>query len=116
MDFGFYKWFDKQDLIVKVVLLIPIWGWLISFLYRLDKFLEHKDVASLLGMILAIFTPTGFFISVIDLITVLAYGKIMVLVAGGENFGINGKVNANDNKEDNEVKPDYQEVKEEKEE
>ena len=42
--------------------------------------------------------------------------NIKVLVAGGENFGINGKVNSNDNKEDNEVKPDYQEVKEEKEE
>ena len=111
---GFYQWFDKQDKVIKAVLLIPFWGWIFSFLYRLDKFLENRDVASLIGWILAL--VIGFVVSIIDLITVITEDKIMFLVSGGENFGINGTVdsfNENDKKDDNTVNADYSEVKEE---
>ena len=111
---GFYQWFDNQDKVIKAVLLIPFWGWIFSFLYRLDKFLENRDVASLIGWILAL--VIGFVVSIIDLITVITEDKIMFLVSGGENFGINGTVdsfNENDKKDDNTVNADYSEVKEE---
>lgn len=95
---GFCEWFDKQDKTIKIVLLIPFWGWIFSFLYRLDKFVENKDVASLIGWILAL--VIGFIVSLIDLITIATEDKIMFLVTGGENFGINGKVDSEDNKEE----------------
>ena len=106
---GFCKWFDEQTTALKVILLIPFWGWFFSFLYRLDRFLEHRDVASLIGWILAL--VFNFFMSILDLISVALYGKIKFLVYGGENFGINGTV---DDTSSNEVKPDFEEVKEEK--
>ena len=89
---GFCKWFDEQTTALKVILLIPFWGWFFSFLYRLDRFLEHRDVASLIGWILAL--VFNFFMSILDLISVALYGKIKFLVYGGENFGINGTVDS----------------------
>lgn len=121
---GFCQWFDKQDKVIKIVLLIPFWGWIFSFLYRLDKFIENKDIASLIGWILAL--VINFVVSIIDLITVIVYDKIMFLVAGGENFGINGTVDdlsqskddeketSNEEKTDTTVDAD-KETKEEKE-
>ena len=89
---GFCEWFDKQDKTIKIVLLIPFWGWIFSFLYRLDKFISNRDIASLIGWILAL--VIGFIVSIIDLITIATEGKIMFLVSGGENFGINGTVDS----------------------
>lgn len=114
---GFYQWLDKQDKGIKILLLIPFWGWIFSFLYRLDKFIENKDIASLLGFILAIIPATDFFVALVDLVTVIAENRIMFLVSGGENFGINGKVDTEqpeDKKEDNTVDADFTEVKDEK--
>ncbi len=92
---GFYKWFDKQDKAIRIVLLIPFWGWIFSFLYRLDKFIENKDVASLIGFILCIIPPFDFIMAIVDLCTELSEDKIKFLVSGGENFGINGTVDEN---------------------
>ena len=115
---GFYQWFDKQDKGIKVLLLIPFWGWIVSFLYRLDKFIENKDVASLIGFILAVIPATGFVVALVDLITVLVENRIMFLVSGGENFGINAKVDpegsTEEKKEDNTVDADFTEVKDDK--
>ena len=113
---GFYQWFDKQSKAVKIILLIPFWGWVFSFLYRLDKFIEHKDVASLIGFILAL--VIGFIVSIVDIITVLIDGNIKFLVYGGENFGINGTVDAassnDENSKDDAVDAEVKEVNEEK--
>ena len=90
---GFCEWFDKQDKVIRIILLIPFWGWIFSLIYRIVAFAEHKDTASLIGFILAIFF--GFVIALIDLITVITNDKILILVYGGENFGINGTVDSN---------------------
>lgn len=92
---GFYQWFDKQNLGIKVLLLIPIWGWVFSLLYRIDKFIENKDVASLVGFILVL--VIGFVINIVDLVTVCMDGTIKFLVYGGENFGIEGTIDSNNN-------------------
>jgi len=110
---GFYQWFDKQDKALKIVLLIPFWGWIFSFLYRLDKFLENRDIASLLGWILSIIPATGFFVALIDLVTVITDDKIKILVAGGENFGINGTVDSfNEEKKEETKEENKEETKE----
>ena len=114
---GFYQWFDEQDKGIKALLLIPFWGWIFSFLYRLDTFIENRDVASLIGFILAIIPGTNFVVAIVDLITVLMEGRIVFLVSGGENFGINAKVDSEqseEKKDDNTVDADFTEVKDEK--
>ena len=110
---GFCEWFDKQDKVIRIILLIPFWGWIFSLVYRIVAFAEHKDVASLIGFILTLFI--GFIVALVDLITVITNDKILFLVYGGENFGINGTVDSTtqktEDKKDDSIKA---EVKEEK--
>ena len=118
------EWFNKQDKVLKIVLLIPIWGWIFSLLYRIFDFAEHKDTATLICCILFIVPFVGFVVNVIDIVTVAIDDKISFFVHGGENFGINGTVDSNnENKEeektdakDNVVDAEVTEVKEESEE
>jgi hypothetical protein len=74
-------WFDKQSLVVRIVLLIPIWGWLTSGLYRIIKSCTGKvNVLGLVIGILCIVTGVvGFVMSIIDIITEITTGKISVL-------------------------------------
>ncbi|MBR6072364.1 MAG: hypothetical protein IKP77_06025 [Acholeplasmatales bacterium] len=97
----FTKWVDEQSKAVKILLFFPIWGWIFGFLYRLFKFIETSDTATLIGMILFIIPFTGFILSIVDLVFIITEGKVKVLVVGGENFGINGTVSSNEeNKEE----------------
>lgn len=113
----FTKWVDSQSKGVKILIFFPIWGWIFGFLYRLFAFIETKETAVLLGAILFLFAPTGMILEIVDIIFIILEDKLKVLVPGGENFGIKGTVNfdSEQNTETkDEVKPDYQEVKEEK--
>ena len=108
---GYIKWFDEKSKGIKALLLIPFWGWAIGALYRLFKFIETKETASLVGAILGV-VFLGFFISIIDLVHVLTSGTIKLFVPGGENFGIKGTVTSDDNAE--EAKEEKAEATEEK--
>lgn len=107
---GYIKWFDGQSKGIKALLLIPFWGWAIGALYRLFKFIETKETASLVGAILGV--VIGFIISIIDLVHVLTSGTIKLFVPGGNNFGIKGTVTSDDNAE--EAKEEKTEATEEK--
>lgn len=106
---GFPKWVDEQSKGMKILLFIPIWGWVIGFLYRLFKFIETKETATLIGMILFVIPFTGFILSIVDLVFIITEDKIKLFVPGGENFGINGNVSG-----DEETKDDSKDDKEEK--
>ena len=116
---GFTKWVDEQSKAVKILLFFPIWGWIFGFLYRLFKFIETSDTATLIGMILFIIPFTGFILSIVDLVFIITEGKVKVLVVGGENFGISGTVSSNeetkaeDTKKDDAINAEVEEVKEE---
>ena len=120
---GFTKWVDEQSKAVKILLFFPIWGWIFGFLYRLFKFIETSDTATLIGMILFIIPFTGFILSIVDLVFIITEGKVKVLVVGGENFGISGTVSsteetkeetkAEDTKNDDAIDAEATEVKEE---
>ncbi len=77
---GFAKWFDSQDKVIKILLMIPFIGWAIGAVYRVFKFIETKDTATLVGAILDIIFVTGFILSIIDFVTVIMDGKLKVLV------------------------------------
>ena len=36
------KWFDGLDKLVKIILLIPIWGWIFAGLYRIFTYVDNK--------------------------------------------------------------------------
>lgn len=97
---GFTKWVDEQSKGMKILLFIPFWGWVIGALYRLFKFIETKETASLVGAILNIIGIIGFFISIVDLVHIVSSGSIKLFVPGGESFGIKGTVNSDDNAEE----------------
>ena len=73
------KWFDNLSTIVKVVLLFPIWGWVVGALYRISKYLESKNTMTLVGAVLFFIPPVGFVLSIVDIITAATQGKIVLL-------------------------------------
>ena len=106
---GFTKWVDEQSTAVKALLFFPIWGWIFGFLYRIFKFIETEETATLIGAILFIIPFTGFILEIVDFIFIIMEGKV--------NFGINGKVTDQQPKEetkDDAVDAEVTEVKEEK--
>ena len=96
----FTKWVDEQDKVVKIILFIPFWGWIFGFIYRILKFVETNETATLIGAILFLIPFTGFILSIVDLVFIITENKLGVLVPGGENFGINGKDNTESNNEE----------------
>ncbi len=73
------KWYDNQSLLVKIFLLIPIWGWIFSGIYRIFKFTQSKNVVTLVIGILCFTCVVGWIASIVDIITVALTGKISVL-------------------------------------
>lgn len=67
----YVKFFDELNPIVRLILLIiPFTSWINAIIYRFAK-------GNLLGAILAI--PFGTIFWIIDLVSILVYGKIKVL-------------------------------------
>ena len=108
---GYIKWLDEQSKGMKILLFIPFWGWAIGALYRLFKFIETKETASLVGAILGV--VIGFIISIIDLFHVITTGNIKLFVPGGESFGIKGTVTSDDNAEEAKTEEKTEEAAEE---
>ena len=77
---GFAKWFDEQEKIVKILLLIPFWGWAIGAVYRVFKYIETKETMTLVGAILTFIPFIGFFISIFDLVTVIMSGEVKLFI------------------------------------
>ncbi len=73
------KWYDSQNLVIKILLLIPIWGWIFSGLYRIFKFTSSKNIVTLIIGVLCFVCAVGWIISIVDIITVALTGKISIL-------------------------------------
>ena len=55
------KWFDSLSKEIKVILLIPIWGWVFSALYRIFYYVEkEKDVPTLIVDLVTMLTKNSF--------------------------------------------------------
>lgn len=64
----FDKWFNQQDRLVQIILLlIPGLNWIMEILIRLSVFLRKKDIVSLLLFILVI-PGVGVVLGWVDLI------------------------------------------------
>lgn len=75
------SWFDKQEKIIRIILLIPIWGWIVALLYRIFKYADGttKNTLTLVVGILCVIPLIGFVVSLIDLVTTITKDKITFL-------------------------------------
>lgn len=72
------RWFENLPKIIKIILFIPLWGWAFSALNRIFKFVNKKNVVTLVVGILCIFPIIGFILSIVDLVTTITNDKITV--------------------------------------
>lgn len=73
------KWFENLSKVLRIILFIPIWGWVFSALNRIFKFVDKKNVVTLVVGILCIIPIIGFVLSIVDLVTTITSDKITVL-------------------------------------
>lgn len=72
----FDKWFNKQNRIIQLILLIiPFVGWLMEILVRLSVLLTKKDAMSIIMFIIFLFF--GAVLQFIDFFVVLFTGHLL---------------------------------------
>ena len=71
--------FEELPKLVKILLQIFL-GYIISGVYRILRFLETKNVVTLVVGLVALFTGVGnFVVQIIDLVTLITKNRITVL-------------------------------------
>ncbi|MDE7087155.1 MAG: hypothetical protein K2O67_03075 [Clostridia bacterium] len=76
---SFDKWFNSQERIVQVLLLIiPFVGWLVELLVRLSVALNKKDAVSIVVFVLFLFIGWSWILCVIDLIYLIVKGHLIL--------------------------------------
>ena len=74
----FDKWFEKQSLLLKVILLIiPFVGWVVEILVRVSAVLRKASGVNLVGLILGIFGNLIW--AIVDLIFLLIKGNLLLI-------------------------------------
>lgn len=75
---NFDKWFNKQDRLIQVILLIlPFVGWIVECLVRLSILLRTKSTLHLVVFLLFLIVGWGWFLGLIDLIYLLLKGHLL---------------------------------------
>ena len=74
----FDKWFDKQSLLVKAILLIiPFVGWVVEILVRASALIRKNSAVNLVGLIIGIIGNVVW--SIIDFVVLLLTGKLFLI-------------------------------------
>lgn len=75
----FYQWFNKQSVLLKVILLIiPFVGWVVELLVRGTKALDKKDTVSIVVFILFLVVGWGWVLNLIDIIYMVLTGHLIL--------------------------------------
>ena len=76
----FDKWFNKQSLLVKLILLlIPGVNGIVEILVRLSVALRTKNLIHIVMLLLSIFASWFYVIEIIDIIGIVLYGKMFLV-------------------------------------
>lgn len=76
---SFDKWFNSQDRLIQVILLvIPVIGWIVEALVRLSIMLRKMDVVSIVVFVLFLFVGWSWIICVIDLVYLVLKGHLIL--------------------------------------
>lgn len=75
----FYKWFNSQSVLLKVILLvIPFVGWVIELLVRGSRAYDKKDTVSIVMFVLFLFVGWGWFLNLVDIIYMVLTGHLIL--------------------------------------
>lgn len=75
----FDKWFNKQSVLLKVILLlIPFVGWVVECLIRLSVMLRTKSVLHIVVFFVFVFVGWTQILSIIDLIYMVLTGHLIL--------------------------------------
>lgn len=76
---SFDKWFNSQDRLIQVLLLIiPFVGWIVECLIRLSVALTKKDLVSILVFVLFLFVGWSWILCIIDLVYLILKGHLIL--------------------------------------
>ena len=74
----FDKWFEKQSLLLKIILLvIPFVGWVVEILIRVSAVIRKASVINIVGLIIGIFGNIIW--AIVDLIFVIISGNLLLI-------------------------------------
>jgi len=75
---SFDKWFDEQELLIKVILLIiPVVGWVLEILVRLSVAMRKSTSVNLVGLVLG---AIGNYVwQVVDVIYLIVKGELLLI-------------------------------------
>lgn len=75
---NFDKWFNSQDRLVKVILLIiPIIGWIVECLVRLSIMLRTQSILHIVVFLLFLIVGWSWILCLIDLIYLVVKGHLI---------------------------------------
>ena len=75
----FDKWFNSQDRLVQVILLIiPVVGWIIELLIRLSVLLRTRSNEHIIVFVLFVFVGWGWILNIIDIIYLCLNGHLIL--------------------------------------
>ena len=76
----FDKWFEKQSVLVKVILLIiPVVGWVVEILVRLSALLRKSSTVNILGLIVYVLFGAFIVLEVLDIVWVVLKGQLFLV-------------------------------------
>lgn len=76
---SFDKWFNSQDRLVQVILLIiPFVGWIVECLVRLSVALRTKSIIHIVVLLLFLFVGWTWILCVIDLVYLILKGNLIL--------------------------------------
>lgn len=75
----FDKWFNKQSVLIKaILLLLPVVGWICECLVRLSVMLKTKSIVHIVVFCLFLFVGWGWILGVIDFVYMLVTGHLIL--------------------------------------
>ena len=75
----FDKWFNKQSVLVKaILLLLPVVGWIVELLVRASVALRTKSVVHIVVLLVFIFVGWSWILGVADFIYMLVKGHLFL--------------------------------------
>lgn len=76
----FDKWFEKQSVLIKVILLIiPVVGWVVEILVRLSALLRKSSTVNILGLVVYVLFGAFIVLEVLDIVWVVLKGQLFLV-------------------------------------
>ena len=76
----FDKWFEKQDRLIQIILLIiPVVGWVVELLVRISALLRKTSNINILGLVIYIVFGAFWLLEILDIVFILTDKKLFLM-------------------------------------